>query len=103
MTDLERLTAARDLLSNKARWTQGFFAHDEDGEQVACHAREAVCWCAYGAIIKVSPSPMSFSPAGGLLERAAADLFGISAVEVNDRHPWEDVLAMFDRAIEFAS
>lgn len=52
MTTLETLIAARELLSDPARWTKGQWARDKDG-RMAKHEGAAVCFCAVGAIWSV--------------------------------------------------
>ena len=98
MTPLEQLVAARELLSNKARWTQGWFAHDEGMHQVIPLAADAVCWCAYGALMKVDNTGR-----GDLfLDRAAEELSGFNVAYVNDRLGYEATMQMFARAVELA-
>lgn len=53
-TPTEVLEAAADLLERPGAWTQGGFAHDRDGKEVAWDSSEAVCWCARGAIAFVA-------------------------------------------------
>lgn len=50
MTASEILRAARALISDPARWTQGAFARDSSGDQVDRLTSEAVCWCLAGAV-----------------------------------------------------
>lgn len=107
MTDLEVLEQARDLLSNKARWTQDYFARDEGDCVVSTTSRAAVCWCAFGAVEKVTGQcePTSFGP-NAFLCSAASELFPISEGNpaiVNDRLGYEATMQMFDRAIELAA
>ena len=48
------LVAARDLLSDRRRWTQGAMARDGDNESVGPLAHAAERWCAVGAIDRAS-------------------------------------------------
>jgi hypothetical protein len=54
MTPLETLKAARQLISDPAKWTQGEFARDVDGNEVKAWSEDATCFCAYGAIQRVT-------------------------------------------------
>lgn len=50
--------AVRELLSDKSRWTKGYYARDKEGAPVEALDETAVCWCTAGAIIKVvGPNP----------------------------------------------
>lgn len=106
MTPKEQLQAARELLSDKARWTTGWFAHDKDNEEVDSGDPAAVCWCAFGAINKVAERFIERGEgANEFLERAALEIGGTPSnpARVNDRLGYEATLQMFDRAIELAS
>ncbi len=48
------LRAAADLIEPPGRWTQRFSARDVKGSPAGPTSPEAVCWCAYGALMKVS-------------------------------------------------
>jgi len=50
----EVLAAAANLIEPEGAWTRGTFARDEHGEPTTSSAPWAVCWCAAGAIIRVS-------------------------------------------------
>lgn len=50
----ELLHAAGDLLEKPGAWTQGNFACDAHGKAVSSYDTDAVCWCASGALRKVS-------------------------------------------------
>ena len=52
-TTLDVLRRARELLSEPQGWTQGTFARDIRGRRAAS-ARDAVCWCAIGALLRAT-------------------------------------------------
>ena len=54
MSALSVLRAARDLLSDKSRWTSGAYARDDRGDSVSCHSRDARRWCVVGAVMRSS-------------------------------------------------
>lgn len=47
---IEALVEAKRLISSKESWTQGEFARDSDGQVCSPYSKDAVCWCAQGAI-----------------------------------------------------
>lgn len=51
---IDVLKAARDLISDRSRWTTGDFAKDADGLPVPAASPDAVCWCSVGAIYKAA-------------------------------------------------
>lgn len=51
-TPLEVLRDARELLRDKNRWAMGAIAFTEEGFTTAAHNKNAVRWCALGAIYK---------------------------------------------------
>lgn len=46
----EVLFAAADLIEPEGAWTQGCSARDAQGNQTSATRKQAVCWCAAGAI-----------------------------------------------------
>ena len=101
MTPLETLKAARQLISDPAKWTQGKGARMFNLKPVFARDPAAVCWCSMGAIYKQctdqdrSTSDFAFS----VLDKKCWNLHGISAVNFNDTHTHAEVLALFDAAI----
>jgi hypothetical protein len=45
---------AYELLLDRKRWTTGVLARDKDGDMVSVRNTDAVCWCAEGAITRVT-------------------------------------------------
>lgn len=68
MTPSEALAAAADLIEKPGAWTQWTLAKRADGSHCAPRNRNAVCWCAAGAISCV---------ATGILGRDAWLILGI--------------------------
>lgn len=97
MSPVEILKAARELIAKPERWTRGSGARDASGQDVDASSDDAVCWCAIGAIVRVSENPV---PAEMLLRRVLPDGGFISAF--NDSHDHAEVLALFDAAIASA-
>ena len=98
MTPLETLRAARDLISDPARWTQDELARDADGEEICPTEELAVCYCSFGAIQRFTKEN-EMTDADNHLQDVCLRLFGISVIELNDTHTHAEVLALFDAAI----
>lgn len=94
-TTLEILKAARALLVDKG-WTTGASARNALGEPVAPYADDAACFCASGAIIRVSSTFYDECRASGELNGFLRE----SLMHFNDlQASVEPVLRLFDRAI----
>ena len=93
----ETLLKAKGLISTPRSWCQHNFAVRANGQDTSAYDAEAVAWCALGAISKVR-SNMD-TPVDTYLAMAASPM---SVSVFNDSHTHEEVLAMFDRAIELA-
>jgi hypothetical protein len=108
MDALEVLQQARALISDPARWTQGFWARDRNGAECSLENPYVCRWCAAGAINKVTPLVSQGGVRGDALvelEYAVADLLNILLsseillFDYNDTHTHAEVLALFDAAI----
>ncbi len=101
MSAVEILREARALIGDKSRWTQGECARDAEGKSVFSSSAKAVCFCAAGALNRVSPDELRID-VGERLNRSAEALFGIDDyVEINDTPitGHNDILKVFDKAI----
>ena len=96
MDEKEILQAARQLISNQERWTQGAAARGLDRIECYAQSNAAVCWCILGAIGRCAPNDRRALLAERLiylvLERG-------SIAEFNDNATHADVLSLLDRAI----
>lgn len=99
-TTAETLRKAKALISDPENW-------NKDGEWYRGKDPESDCMCAYGAIMRVTgkftewPSKEYYTQP---MEAASLELFNDEVIEVND-HPdttHDDIMALFDRAIELA-
>lgn len=97
MTPLETLRAARQLISDPAKWTQGDFARDSLGLCADPHGYKAVCFCARGAIQKITKE--DDGPAEKALVDTCSVLHDMYVEEFNDTHTHAEILALFDAAI----
>lgn len=104
MDALETLIAARDLITPPERWTTGFRARFEN--RMLCDPRDpdAVCFCAVGAIHKFCYDERWTDTSAFKLLRLGMDptMDYVDIARWNDTHTHAEVLAAFDRAIEFA-
>jgi hypothetical protein len=98
MTPLETLKAARQLISHPAKWTQGEFARDIDGDASGVLVARAHCFCALGAIEKAYGS-CAWTEADDAISRVCRRKFGQEVGHFNDTHTHAEVLALFDAAI----
>ncbi len=98
MTPLETLRAARQLISDPAKWTQGEMARDADGNGISANNDLATCYCSFGAIQFVNKESTQIA-ASRHLDHLCLSKFGISVDVFNDTHTHAEVLALFDAAI----
>jgi hypothetical protein len=102
MTPLETLKAARQLITDPAKWTQGWFALNANGDRTFGASQQAVCWCALGAIDKFDPPNFFDLPnaqAKDKFERFCLSKNEQGVSHYNDTHTHAEVLALFDAAI----
>lgn len=102
--EVEILKAARELIRDPLRWTQGWYAKTAGGRMVSVDDSQAVCFCGVGAIAKISgctAADAESSESYKMLFSASGEEF--SFIDFNDNHDHGEVLSMFDRAIERAS
>jgi hypothetical protein len=101
MNTVEILKAARDLIADETKWTQGYFAKDAQGKYVSPLDVEAACFCAIGAVSRVSGQP-SFETDKSEPARYLWEVIGVSdqfVFEFNDTHTHPEVIELFDKAI----
>ena len=102
---VEILTAARAMLAERVRWTQGEMARDAYGSPIDAEADGAVCFCAWGAFTRASlgwEDTPAERQADNAMYAAAVALFQYYPSQVNDQLGHAAVLRMYDRAIELA-
>ena len=74
MGTIEKLEKIKGLLSDQDRWTQGYYAKDENGEDVSCFADDACQWCLLGAITKVTDPLLISIDVRNMIDYAIMDL-----------------------------
>lgn len=108
MNSLEMLVAARELISYETKWTQGRFARDKEGDWTPAVSDKAHCFCALGALYKVSGEPEIHLESPELrvainsLHNLARKYSYESATSYNDNTNHTKVLALFDTVIELS-
>ena len=107
MKTSEILIAARGLIADPARWTRKAYARSQEGVNVFPLGPEAVCYCALGALEKVSnvlhgyrTDDQSAKRAYDALKEHANRLFHTSVGQANDTRAHGDILRLFDCAID---
>lgn len=98
MTPLETLKAARDLISDPARWTQGRLARTKYQNACEPQSKYAECFCAWGAVAKVSGG-IENPEVDKVLQDICSKYAGMYVAAFNDTHTHAEVLALFDAAI----
>ena len=95
----EKLEAAKALIADPKNWTQDTYARDVHGEPTSPESMDAVCWCSLGALKKTD----SYLEGAGLLLRSISGVSKHPFIpSFNDTRTHEEVMAMWDRAIELA-
>lgn len=94
MTTLQILKRARNKIADRKQWTQFAFARSAGSGQVSPRSRQAVRWCAAGALHAVTTNLLGESLA--FLEGFVEDR---SLAAYNDSHRHAEVVALFDKAI----
>lgn len=103
MKPSEILHAAADLLEKPGTWTQKSDARDEHGAEIRVLNPKATCWCAFGAIMKVSDNPY-----GGIdtqvayFLRQAIGMWSITSWNDNAGRTQKEVVAAFRKAEQLA-
>lgn len=111
-TPLEILIEARELISVPERWTQGDYARDREGKGLIDHPSiKPVCYCTLGACTAIEE--LHNIHEGGLDPSRAIMSILLKALDnlvekpttiddYNDTHTHEEILTLFDKAIEIA-
>lgn len=109
---IKALQGAKKLIKSPANWCQGHMVRDDKGQRVgSIWAQEATKYCGYAALARVCVKP-SDDEAHDLhheclliMHKALREIEGkeeCSIVVYNDRHTHDDMLSLFDKAIELA-
>ena len=105
----EFMTGAKELIKDESSWTKDWFARNDAGVPVRSLHEDAICFCSLGAIERFAGCELGddlvdgvssrTKEAQGLLETVMG---GLLVEEYNDTHTHEEVMAMWDEAIEVA-
>jgi hypothetical protein len=103
MTTVEILKAARELISDKSKWTTDALSRDAANEPLESgFASGAVCWCALGAIEFITNHVVSFTSPVSHLYEAAEAIVGQFPAHINDAYGHATVMRMYNLAIALA-
>lgn len=123
MNHIQRtLTAAKAIIADPAKWIKGKYAIHKDnaasmghGSKVPPYANSlygyeagAACFCSIGALQKAAGEGQTYYEASYYLRKAVTEVTSCKfdhAARFNDAESTthEDVMAMFDKAIELAA
>lgn len=95
MNTKQILIAARDVIKNPENWTTDVAARDSKGKEVDPKSEEAVCFCTFGALRKVTTHQHQVDRASALLW----NFMTVGIAQYNDDHTHEEVLNKIDQAI----
>lgn len=100
-TPLTILVKARKLITPKGAWTQNVFARGRTGRSVSIDSPRAVCFCAWGALERVSPEDEFDADIYRACLAALDDAADGSILLFNDENgrKQKEVLAIYDMAI----
>ena len=99
MSVKQDLINAKALIADPKNWTQSMLARNEEGKCVSVYSPKACKFCALGALRKTGTSEDAYMKLADAAFKAGFK--GITAL--NDFGLHEDVMEMFDKAIEEAS
>jgi hypothetical protein len=99
---LRTLRAARKLIADPQRWTQGTEARNAGGSPTDVYSENAVRWCASGAIFRAAPNGDAGADALRQASEVAWRTYDLALPDVNDQFGHEAVLRVLDRAIAAA-
>lgn len=94
------LQRARAVLTPDGAWTQGWFAKDKEGKTVTSDSKYATCFCAIGALERVCESDELYTAAHALRPFLPPEASGVPGYNDRPTTTQQDILALFDRAIE---
>lgn len=102
---LNLLKEARETISKPENWVQGSFACDDEGALVDPRSKKARCFCAMGALQKhtLSQYPqleIAFAAARRLIKALPDGWHFVTEYNDATTTTHEEVLALFDRAID---
>ena len=94
---IELIKKARNKIYFKKHWTQSAIARNKDGEIVGVRDRNAVCWCAIGALDVVCPTEWHFTSIMDIIYKVT---YTNSIININDLEGHAAVIRIFNKAIK---
>lgn len=99
MSTVELLTAAKGLIANPENWTRGCAARNILGKPVTTLNSTAYSFCGVGAIDRATHELGLSYKAQNVAIKALHSLIKGSVSGFNDEHTHEEVMQLFDTAI----
>ncbi len=99
------LRKAKALIDAPEKWTKGAFCRSAAGKAVSTFSRDAVCFCAVGAIARLEVTGVITDVRASRAEEALRDAIHATAVSHWNDAPERthaEVMAAFDKAIALA-
>jgi len=101
MNHVTVLQDAKQVLVGAGNRSIGSYATDKNGFSVAVNSPTAVCFCAIGAVRRVTKG-LTYSVVTNQVMPILRNNMGGNIVKFNDNSTYEEVLAAFDVAIKEA-
>lgn len=101
-TVADLLRAARERISNPDHWTKNTNARDANGTTCSVFSHAACSFCAMGTVFKETRNNRNLEGDCFTALSVVGNSLGIATFNDAKTTKHKDVLAMFDKAIEFA-
>ena len=105
MKPSELLIKAQAVIADPEHWTQDWYAHNAEGQDVGPSTPDAVCWCSLGALEKVAYEENTYAArfaATRCLFEVSAECGYSGIADFNDNSSHEAVMKAWDKAIKLA-
>ena len=98
---LKVLKKAKGRIWYKKNWTTGICARDSDNASVHSKDPNAICWCAYGAIVWATANYPQLDEVVAYIEEIVPIVKENSGiVAINDKQGHEAIIRVFNQAIK---
>lgn len=104
MKTSEILIAAKALIENPENWVRGDYARPakDSSDSIYGNDPKATCFCSLGALQRINNDEDHCTTGHEYLHHVAMTGYDKSIVDVNDEHDHQEVMALWDKAIEKA-
>lgn len=96
MNEKELFNKAYNLIKDKKKWCQKWFAKNSAGEDCRGFDVDAVCWCSTGALEKYAPAGYNDPVFFNIMEAFKKQLSpGLTLAALNDRKNYDVVMGLW--------